>query len=68
MVGIGYAHASDRLIQMLLQRTISLGRLSQDLAATPETIAIDKIFKEQNFIGNDLTSRFNKPRARVKIF
>jgi penicillin amidase len=39
--GLGYAHAHDRLVQMMLVRLVGQGRVSECLQSNDETLAID---------------------------
>jgi len=41
----GYVHAQDRLVQMELQRLAALGRLSEALPSSNQTVAIDTYFR-----------------------
>lgn len=50
ILGLGYAHAHDRLIQMLLQRAVGRSQLSL-LKPGAESLKIDKLFKKMNFEG-----------------
>lgn len=50
MRGLGYAHAHDRLVQMLLQRTVGKGLLST-LNPSEDAFKIDQMFKKMNFAG-----------------
>jgi penicillin amidase len=47
--GLGHAHASDRLVQMLLVRAIARGEASEKFAGTDELIEIDKFMRWINF-------------------
>jgi penicillin amidase len=47
--GLGWAHATDRLVQMLLLRLVCQGRLGECLQATDETLAIDIWAREMGF-------------------
>ena len=44
--GLGYAHACDRLVQMMLVRLVGQGRLSECLRADDETLVIDTFARE----------------------
>ncbi len=46
--GLGWAHANDRLIQMMLVRLIARGEASENLKATDELIAIDRFMRQIN--------------------
>ena len=39
--GLGFSHGRDRLVQMMLLRSVAMGRLSQDWIDTPATRRID---------------------------
>lgn len=43
--GIGYAHATDRLVQIMLVRAIAQGRASEKFVGTDELIEIDKFMR-----------------------
>jgi penicillin amidase len=47
--GLGFAHAHDRLVQMMLVRLIGRGRLSECLKNSPEMVAIDVFMREMGF-------------------
>ncbi|KAL6070845.1 Penicillin amidase [Balamuthia mandrillaris] len=46
---LGWAHAQDRLVQMVLQRLLTTGRLSECLASDETTRRIDTFFRELGF-------------------
>ena len=50
--GMGYAHATDRGMQMLLMRILGQGRASEILEASENTLNIDKFFRKVNWSGN----------------
>ena len=47
--GLGWVHAYDRQLQILLTRALIQGRASEKLAATPELIAVDRYMRRMNF-------------------
>ncbi|HEX9971514.1 MAG TPA: penicillin acylase family protein, partial [bacterium] len=47
--GIGYAHAWDRMVQMMLVRAIAQGRASEKFAGSDELIAVDKFMRWIHF-------------------
>jgi len=49
--GMGYAHALDRSIQLLLTRVLAQGRASECLSSTPEMLEIDRFFHRMNWAG-----------------
>jgi penicillin amidase len=49
--GLGYCHALDRGMQMLLMRILGEGRGSELLEASDEMLAIDKFFRRMNWAG-----------------
>ena len=49
MRGLGYCHASDRGLQMLLMRIFGQGRASEYLEATPEMLEADLFFRRMNW-------------------
>jgi len=50
--GMGYVHATDRGLQMLLMRILGQGRASEMLDASENTLNIDKFFRKVNWSGN----------------
>jgi len=53
LFGLGYAHARDRGMQMLLLRTLGRGEACEKLKATPEMLGIDLYFRRWN-LGSDV--------------
>jgi penicillin amidase len=53
--GLGYCHALDRGLQLLLTRILGEGRASECLAATPEMLEVDRFFRRLNWRGNAAT-------------
>jgi len=49
--GMGYCHAMDRGMQMLLMRILGQGRGSEFLEASNEMLAIDTFFRRMNWMG-----------------
>jgi penicillin amidase len=49
--GMGYCHAMDRGMQMLLMRVLGQGRGSEFLEASDEMLAIDTFFRRMNWAG-----------------
>jgi penicillin G amidase len=50
--GMGYVHALDRGLQLLMMRILGQGRVSEILAANDESLAIDTFFRRLNWAGN----------------
>lgn len=50
--GLGFCHASDRGMQILLLRILGQGRASELLESSDELFEIDKFFRKMNFYGN----------------
>ena len=50
--GLGYCHALDRGLQVLLTRILGQGRASECLAATDETLEVDRFFRRLNWRGD----------------
>jgi penicillin amidase len=50
--GLGYCHATDRSLQMLLARILARGRGSELLAATDEMLQLDTFFRRLNLAGD----------------
>ncbi len=66
--GIGYAQASDRLVQMTMVRIIGQGRASELLAGTDELIEIDKYMRWISFErGIDEEIKKLKPDIRLEL-
>jgi len=49
--GLGYFHAHDRLVQMLLVRIVGQGRLCACLKDDETSLAIDIFMRQMNFVG-----------------
>ena len=49
LMGLGFAHARDRGLQMLLMRIIGRGEASELLRADEESLALDRFFRALNF-------------------
>ena len=47
--GMGYAHACDRGLQMLMTRILGWGKASEYLAANEETVGIDRFFRRMGW-------------------
>src|SRR5437762_1002224 len=47
--GLGYCHAMDRGLQMLLMRILGQGRAAEMLDGSDETVAIDTFFRRMNW-------------------
>jgi penicillin amidase len=50
--GMGYCHASDRGMQMLLMRILGYGRASEYLESSDELLEVDRFFRKMNWHGN----------------
>ncbi len=50
--GMGYAHGTDRGMQMLMMRILGQGRASEILASNDNLLAVDKFFRKANWSGN----------------
>jgi len=50
--GVGYCHACDRGMQMLLMRILGRGQACEFLASSDEMLAIDKFFRRMNWHGH----------------
>jgi penicillin amidase len=57
--GQGYAHATDRGLQILMMRILGRGQLSETLDASDESLAIDIFFRRMNWSGHtaDVTAK-----------
>lgn len=63
---IGYAHAWDRLVQMMLVRAISQGRASEKFVGSDELIAVDKYMRWIHF-EKDIESEIEKLDSDIRI-
>ncbi len=54
-MGLGYVHARDRGLQMLLMRILGKGRASELLDSDDDTLSIDIFFRRMNWRGNTET-------------
>jgi len=63
--GIGYAHATDRLVQMMLVRAIVQGRCSEKFTGDEDLIEIDK-FMRWIFLEKDIDREIEKLEPEVK--
>jgi len=64
--GIGYAHAWDRLVQMMLVRAIAQGRASEKFIGSEELIEIDKFMRWIHF-EKDIDAEIEKLQPDVRI-
>ena len=53
--GLGWAHACDRQLQILLTRILLQGRASELLAADPALLEIDRYMRRMNFLPDPVT-------------
>lgn len=55
--GMGYVHARDRGLQMLMMRLLGQGRVSEVLSSNDESLKIDLFFRRMNWAGhlNEMT-------------
>jgi penicillin amidase len=64
--GMGYAHATDRGLQMLLTRIAGQGRISEILDSSDASLEIDTFFRRMNWSGRtEQEARRLSPRARA---
>ncbi len=61
---LGYLHARDRGLQLLVTRILCLGQASKYLASTDELLEIDKFFRRMNWRG-DAAAEITKIPADV---
>jgi penicillin amidase len=57
--GLGYCHAADRGMQMLLGRIVGEGRCSELLASSDQSLATDRLFRRLN-LGGDAHREIDK--------
>ncbi len=61
--GLGYCHATDRGMQMILMKILGVGTASKHLAASEEMLEIDKFFRRMNW-HNQLKEEIEKLNKR----
>jgi penicillin amidase len=68
-LGLGFCHARDRGLQMLLVRILGRGEASEKLRATDEMFWLDRFFRRLNF-GGDAAAQTQAltPRARSAVW
>ena len=66
--GLGFCHATDRALQMLLTRILARGRASEFLSASSDMLALDRFFRRMNF-GGDVEAEVAKvqPADRMLV-
>ena len=64
--GIGYAHAWDRLVQMMLVRAIAQGRASEKFVGSDELIAADKFMRWIHF-EKDIEAEIENLQPDIRI-
>ncbi len=66
--GVGYTHAYDRGLQLLLTRILGQGRAAELLSGDDETVEVDRFFRKMNF-GGALDEQLNmlKPETRKLV-
>ena len=57
--GLGYCHAMDRGMQMMLMKILGKGTASEHLGADDEMLDIDKFFRRMNW-HNDIDAEIQK--------
>jgi penicillin G amidase len=66
--GLGVCHALDRGLQLLLTRIIGQGRASEHLAASADTLELDRFFRRLNCSGGvEAELGRLEPRSRVRL-
>jgi penicillin amidase len=65
--GLGFAHAHDRLVQMMMVRLVGQGRLSECLQSNDETLAID-LFARHMGIYRDAVQDIDNLEPEVRHF
>jgi len=64
--GLGYCHALDRSLQLLLMRILGNGQACEHLDDTKEMLAIDTFFRRMNWHGElEVEARRLSPNART---
>ena len=63
--GLGWCHAHDRQLQVIVTRLVAQGRTAEHLAGTPELIAVDRYMRRLNLMPDaDREAAKLKPEAR----
>jgi penicillin amidase len=66
--GLGFCHAHDRGLQMLLMRILGQGRLSEQLDGSPDGLKIDLFFRRMNWVGSSASAvETFRPEARALV-
>ncbi len=66
--GLGYMHARDRQLQILLSRTLIQGRAAECLSGTREMIELDTFMRRLNILPDpEDTIKKLKPHARAQL-
>ena len=69
--GMGYAHAMDRGLQMLITRTLGQGRACECLKSDDEMLGVDRFFRRMNWSGrmdNELAQLDEETRELVEAY
>lgn len=66
--GLGYAHALDRGLQLLMMRILGQGRAAELLDPSDDTVAVDRFFRKMNWAGGigDVIAKLT-PAARTVV-
>ena len=64
--GLGYCHAADRALQMLVLRVLVQGRGCELLADSAEMLAVDRFFRRMNF-GHEAAAERDKLPGRYQV-
>jgi penicillin amidase len=65
--GMGYAHGTDRALQMLLMRILGQGRVSEILDASDASLEVDLFFRRMNWSGNTEPQKATLPPKATAI-
>lgn len=66
--GLGFAHAHDRLVQMVLMRLVGQGRLAECLRDDPPLVALDLFARTRGFTHDgDADAARLAPEARILV-
>ena len=69
--GMGYSHALDRSLQLVLMRILGQGRAAELLEGSDEMVEIDRFFRRMNWaghVGQELAALDEQTRALVEAY
>lgn len=66
--GMGYVHARDRGLQVVMMRILGQGRASELLDSSEETLGVDKFFRRMNWRGGAAAELERLTKSDRKLF